>query len=83
MVETIDIVGYCLDPWREESPLVSLVPEVLIQVGVCYFLQRLHVVHGDQVAVQVHELNPNLHQKIVCMYITSLFLEVKCEYWMC
>ena len=49
-----------LDPVREEVALVSLVPQVLIQVRVRDLLQRLQVVHGDQVAVQVHELDADL-----------------------
>ena len=49
-----------LDPGWEESALVSLVPEVLVQVGIRDLLQGLHVVHGDQVTVQVHELNTHL-----------------------
>ena len=36
-------------------------PEVLVKVGVCDLLQRLDLVHWDEVAVQVHELNGNLH----------------------
>lgn len=52
-------VGW-LDPWREKSPLVCLIPQVLVQVGICDFLQRLYVVYRNQVTVQVHELNPDL-----------------------
>ena len=51
-----------LDPGREQPPLVRLVPEVLVQVGVSDLLQWLHVVHGHQVAVQVHELNAHLFE---------------------
>mmetsp|Transcript_7034 Transcript_7034/g.20668 ORF Transcript_7034/g.20668 Transcript_7034/m.20668 type:complete len:555 (-) Transcript_7034:1166-2830(-) len=40
--------------------LVRLVPEVLVQVGVRDLLQRLDLVDGDQVRVQVHELDAHL-----------------------
>ena len=54
-------VGW-LDPWRKEPSLVSLVPEVLVEVGVSDLLQWLHVVHWHKVAVQVHELNTALEE---------------------
>ena len=37
------------DPWREEPSFVCLVPEVLVQVGICDLLQGLHIVHRDKV----------------------------------
>ena len=40
---------------------VKDVPEVLVQVGVCDLLQWLNLIHWDQVAVQVHKLDGNLH----------------------
>ena len=46
-----------LDPGREQSALVCLVPQVLVEVGVGDLLQRLDVIHGDEVTVQVHELD--------------------------
>ena len=49
-----------LDPWWEQSPLVRLIPQVLIQVGIRDLLQGLDVVHRHQVAVQVHELDARL-----------------------
>ena len=36
-------------------------PEVLVKVGICDFLQRLNLVHWDEVAVQIHKLNGNLN----------------------
>ena len=48
------------DPWWEQSSLVGLVPQVLIQVGVSDLLQWLDVVHGHQMTVQVHELDTRL-----------------------
>ncbi len=50
--------GFC--PWREEAPFVRLVPEILIQICVSYFLQGLDIVHGNHVGVQVHEFYPHL-----------------------
>lgn len=49
------------DPRREEPSLISLVPQVLVQISVCYLLKGLHIVHRHQVRVQVHELNTDLH----------------------
>lgn len=50
-------------PGREEASLVGLVPQVLVQVGVGDLLQRFHIIHRHQVAVQVHELNAHLERK--------------------
>jgi hypothetical protein len=36
-----------LDPVREQSTLVSLIPEVLVQIGVCDLFQRVNLVCGD------------------------------------
>lgn len=52
-----------LDPGREEPPLVCLVPQILVQVGICDLLQGLHIVHRNKVAVEVHELNAHLAKK--------------------
>ena len=52
-----------LDPRREESPLVGLIPKVLVQVGISDFLQWLHVVHWNKMTVEVHELNATLQTK--------------------
>ena len=52
-----------LDPGREESPLLGLVPEILVQVGVSDLLQRLHVIHGDEVAVHVRQLHVALLER--------------------
>jgi len=54
----LEVGGF--DPGWEEASLVGLVPEVLVEVGVRDLLQGLHVVHRDQVAVQVHELYTSL-----------------------
>ena len=51
-----------LDPVREQVSLVGLVPQVLVQVGVCDLLKRLDVVHWDDMGVQVHELNAHLFE---------------------
>ena len=65
-------VGW-FDPGREQTPFVSLVPQVLVEVSVCDLLQRLHVIYGYQVTVQVHELYPRLKhkQKTIIIYISS------------
>lgn len=61
--------GVCwFDPWWEQTPFVCLVPQVLIQVSVCDLLQWLHIVHGHQVAVQVHELDT--HLQAITFYLT-------------
>mmetsp|Transcript_6179 Transcript_6179/g.20144 ORF Transcript_6179/g.20144 Transcript_6179/m.20144 type:complete len:665 (-) Transcript_6179:1552-3546(-) len=49
-----------LDPIRKQMPLVRLVPEVLVEVRIRNLLEGLHFVDGDQVRVQVHELQRHL-----------------------
>jgi hypothetical protein len=51
------------DPGGEETSFVSLIPQVLVQVGICDLLQGLHVIHRHQVAVQVHELYAHLERR--------------------
>lgn len=53
------------DPWREKTPFVSFIPEILIQVSICDFLKGLHVINGDQVAIKIHEFDPHLENKWV------------------
>lgn len=53
------------DPWWEKASLVCLVPQVLVQVGIGDLLQRFYIVNGHKVAVQVHELDSNLQQKMM------------------
>jgi len=48
------------DPRWKQTSLVCLIPQVLVEVCVSDLLQRLHVVHWNQVTVQIHELNANL-----------------------
>ena len=55
--------GFCigrLDPRRKQSPLVRLVPEVLVEIGVRDLLKRFHIMHRDEVTVEIHELDPDL-----------------------
>ena len=49
-----------LDPARQQVALVRLVPEVLVEVGVGDLLERLDVVDGHEVRVEVHELDGHL-----------------------
>ena len=49
-----------LDPIGEEVALVRLIPQVLVQVGVRDLLQRLYLIDGDEVGVEVHELDGDL-----------------------
>lgn len=51
------------DPGWEEAPLVCLVPQVLVQVGVSDLLQGFYIVHRHQMTVQVHELDTHLEKK--------------------
>jgi hypothetical protein len=51
-----------LYPVGEEVPLIGFIPEVLVEVGVGDFLQRVDVVAGDEVAVEVHELDADLFE---------------------
>lgn len=48
------------DPGWKEASLVCLIPQVLVEVSISDLLQRFHVVHWHQVAIQVHELNTHL-----------------------
>jgi hypothetical protein len=38
------------DPWREEAPLVRLIPKVLVKVGIRDLLKWLNIIHRNQVA---------------------------------
>ena len=40
-----------LDPVGKQVALVSLIPQVLVQVGICDLLQGLNLIHGDEVTV--------------------------------
>lgn len=48
------------DPGREETSLISFIPQVLVQIGISDLFQGLHIIHWYQMTVQVHELNANL-----------------------
>ena len=50
------------DPGRKQPSLIRLIPQVLIQISVRYLLQGLYVVHGDQVAVEIHEFDPDFFE---------------------
>ena len=68
------------DPRGKESPLVCLVPEVLVQVGVCDLLQWLHIIYWDQVTVgersnvigQLGSCDNHDIPNLVTSYMTSL-----------
>ena len=47
-------------PFCTRQPALLHSPKVLVQVAVCDLLQRLNLIHGYEVAVQVHELNGHL-----------------------
>lgn len=65
------------DPGWEEASLVCLIPQVLVKVGVSDLLQGLHIIHRNQVAVQVHELNADL-VKMEVMTLTEMEFDRKC-----
>eukprot|EP00123_Amoebidium_parasiticum_P018099 comp24100_c1_seq1/m.43516 comp24100_c1_seq1/g.43516 ORF comp24100_c1_seq1/g.43516 comp24100_c1_seq1/m.43516 type:complete len:578 (+) comp24100_c1_seq1:3557-5290(+) len=55
--------GLCvcgLDPWREQPAFVGLIPEVLVEVCIRDLFERLNLVDGDEVAVEIHELDLDL-----------------------
>ena len=60
-----------LDPGWEQTPFVRLVPQILIQVGICDLLQRLNIIHRHQVTVEVHEFNANLQQTTILKAYTG------------
>ena len=54
-----------LHPVREQLALVRLVPQVLVQVRVRDLLQRVDLVHGHQVRVQVQELQAHVLEHVL------------------
>lgn len=70
-----------LDPVGKQVALVSLVPQVLIQVGVCDLLQGLNLIYRDEVTVQVHELNGNLQATSTMTMLSTLETLPTC--WTC
>ena len=54
-----------LHPVGEQLALVRLVPQVLVQVRVGDLLQRVDLVHGHQVRVQVQELQPHVLEHVL------------------
>jgi len=59
-------------PWREQSSLVCLIPQVLIQVCICYLFQWLNIIHWHQMTVEVHELYTNLRKELTYQHITAI-----------
>lgn len=55
-----------LDPVGEQSPLVGLVPQILIQVGIGDLLQGIHIVNRHQMRIQIHELQSHLFEHPLC-----------------
>jgi hypothetical protein len=51
-----------LNPAGEEVSLVGLIPQVLIEIGICDLLDRLNVIHGNKMGIKVHELNADLFE---------------------
>mmetsp|Transcript_3491 Transcript_3491/g.11579 ORF Transcript_3491/g.11579 Transcript_3491/m.11579 type:complete len:907 (-) Transcript_3491:778-3498(-) len=49
-----------LDPVGQQVSLVALIPQVLVEVGVGDLLERLDLVDGDEMRVEVHELHRHL-----------------------
>lgn len=47
-------------PVGEQATLVSLVPQVLVQIRVGDLFHRVDVVHGDVVVEEVHELQVDI-----------------------
>lgn len=52
-----------LDPTREQTPLVGLEVEELIEVGVRDLLHRLDIVARDELLVRVEKLDPGLLER--------------------
>jgi len=48
------------DPVGEEVSLVGLIPQILVEVGLRDLLEGFDVVDGDEVGVEVHELDADL-----------------------
>jgi hypothetical protein len=47
----------------EKTAFVSLVPQVLVEVGISDLFQWFNVIYRHEMAVQVHELNAHLRNK--------------------
>ena len=45
-----------LDPGREQSPLGSLIPQILVQVRISDLLKWLNVIHWDQVTEEEYHM---------------------------
>ena len=49
------------DPWWEQTAFVSFIPQILIEVRICDFLEWFNIKHWHEVTVQIHEFNTNLY----------------------
>jgi len=54
-----------LHPVGEQVALVSLIPQILVQVGVCDFLQWLDIIDWNDMRVEIHELDSHLFERSV------------------
>ena len=54
-----------LDPVGEQVTLVCLIPQILVQVSVCDFLQWLDIIDWNDMRVEIHELDSHFFERSV------------------
>ena len=55
-----------LDPVREQMAFVSLVPQVLVKISICYFLKRINFITWNQMTVEIHKFNIHFFEDSLC-----------------
>ena len=59
-----------LYPLRQQLPLVGLIPQVLVQVSIRDLFEGLDVVDGNEVRIQIHELDADLFEGTLRQQVT-------------
>jgi len=75
-------VGW-FDPRWKQSPLVRLVPQVLVKVCIRDLLQWLDVIDWNEVTVQIHELYAHLNQHAMIQCHHTITREIGNSYYYC
>ena len=59
-----------LYPLRQQLPLVGLIPQVLVQVSIRDLFEGLDVVDGNEVRIQIHELDADFFEGTLRQQVT-------------
>ena len=59
-----------LYPLRQQLPLVGLIPQVLVQVSIRNLFEGLDVVDGNEVRIQIHELDADFFEGTLRQQVT-------------